>query len=78
VAKKISRLPSKVANENLHFQRHTNFVIKLQCSIFSSATLFLEGSQLNFSSPKKKAGQNNRYDITKTLDLVEQECNIIY
>ena len=42
---------------------------------FSSATLFLEGSQLNFSSPKKicqiKAGQNNKWNITKTLALVQ-------
>lgn len=36
----------------------------------------------NFLLQKKnrqmKAGQNNIYDITKTLDLVEQECDIIY
>jgi hypothetical protein len=59
-----------VDDENLHFQRHKNFLVKLQCSIFSSATLFLEGSQLNFSSPKKfrqmRAGQNNKYDIVHT------------
>jgi len=49
---KFSWLPSKnkVADENLHFQRHTNFPVKLQCSVFklificSSATFFLEGS----------------------------------
>jgi hypothetical protein len=44
-------------------------------SFFSSATLFLVGSAVNLSSPKKicqmKAGQNNKYDITKTLDLVQ-------
>ena len=39
---------SKVAYENLHFQRHTNLLIKLQWSVFSSATSFLEGSQQNF------------------------------
>jgi hypothetical protein len=44
--KKISALPSKnkVADEN-------NLVQKGK---FSSATLFLEGSALNFYSPKKK------------------------
>ena len=52
---KFSWQPSKdkVADENLHFQRHTNLLIKLQCLIFSSATLFLKGSHLNFSSPKQ-------------------------
>ena len=38
-------------------------------SVFSSATLFLEGTELNFN-PKirqRMAGQNNKYDsITKT------------
>ena len=40
----------------------------LQSGKFSSATLFLEGSALNFSSPiffQMRAGQNNKYDITK-------------
>ena len=52
---KFSWLPCKknVADENLHIQRLTKFLVKLQCSIFSSATLFLKGSQLNFSSPKQ-------------------------
>jgi hypothetical protein len=31
--------------------------------------LFLEGSQLNFSS--QKAGQNDKYDITKASGLVQ-------
>ena len=32
---KFSWLPSKnkVADENLHFQRHTNFLVKLQCQV---------------------------------------------
>ena len=49
------QMPSenKVADESLHFQRYTNFLIELQ--------LFLEGSPLNFSYPKKP-GQNNKYD----------------
>ena len=43
------RLPSKnkVADELLYFKRHTHFLVKLQCSVLSSASLFLEGSQLN-------------------------------
>ena len=43
--RKISWLPSK--------NRRTYFLAKLQCSVFSSVTLFLEGSQLNFSSHEK-------------------------
>ena len=50
---------NKVADENLHFQRHTNFLVKLQClilelwsSFFSAATLFLEGIVLNLSYPQ--------------------------
>jgi hypothetical protein len=68
---KLSRLPStnKVANENVHFQIHTNFLLKLQSS---SATLFLEGSRidLNFPSLKNLSNENsrnNKYDITITL-----------
>jgi hypothetical protein len=41
---------------------------------FSSATLSLDDIQVNFSSPKKgqmKAGQNMKYDITKTSGLVQ-------
>ena len=50
---KFSCLPSKnkVADKNLHFQRHTNFLVKLQC--FLSVTLFLKGSEQNFFCPKK-------------------------
>ena len=69
---KFSWLPSwnKLSDVDFHFQRHTNFLVKLQCSVFSSAALFLEGSRLIFFSPKifikcRKAGQNNKYDITK-------------
>ena len=41
---KFSWLPSKdkVADENLYFQRHTNFLVKLQCSAFSSVTLCVQ------------------------------------
>ena len=48
-------LPSKnkVADENLHFQRHNKILVKLQYSVFSSTTLFLEGNQLIFSSPNE-------------------------
>ena len=57
-----------LAEENLHFQGHTNF--SSQISVFSSATLVLEGRQLIFFFTKKirqmKAGQTNKYDNTKT------------
>ena len=51
---KFSWLPckKKVADENLHIQRLTKFLVKLQCSIFSSPFLFLKGGLMNFSSPK--------------------------
>ena len=56
---KFSLLPSKnkVAGKKFHFQRHTNFLVKLQCSVFTSATLFLEGNQqknLSNESESKK------------------------
>ena len=74
---------------NIHFQRHTNFLVKLQCSVLklwtnscSSGTLVLEGSTINFSSPKKnrqmQPGQNNKYDITKTSCLVHVCCSAHY
>jgi hypothetical protein len=45
---------NKVADENLHFQRHTNVLVKLQCLVLELLFIsyFLEGSQLNFSSKK--------------------------
>ena len=57
---KFSALPSKnnVADEKKLFQSGK----------FSSATLFLEGSALNFSSPKKSSKGSRskyKYDITK-------------
>ena len=53
-------LPSKnkVADENVYFQRHTNFLVKLQCSVFSSATFFR--SQLEITSPKKNSSNESR------------------
>ena len=60
----------------IDFQRHTHFLVKLQCLVFSSATLFLGGSQLNFSSAKKncqmKVGEITDMIITKTLSCY---CN---
>ena len=63
----------------MHFQRHINFLIKLQCLFLellsSEKTLFLEAGQLNFSSPPKmKAGQynihlSNRIKILQSPDL---------
>ena len=52
----------------IRFLRLEKKFITKQQSI-SDKTLFLESSQLNFSSPKKirqlKAGQNNKYDTAK-------------
>ena len=59
-----------MADENLHFQKHTKLLVKLQFSVFSSATLFIKEEPAKFFFPKKihqmKAGKNNKYDITKT------------
>ena len=46
---------NKVADENLHFQRRTNFLVKFsfRSSFHQLHILFLEGSQLNFSSEKR-------------------------
>ena len=63
---KFSWLPSKnkVANENLHIQRHTNLLVKLQCSVPSLATFFRrQCAEFLFSKTNRqmKAGQNNKY-----------------
>ena len=82
---KFSWLPSKnkVANENLHIQRQTNLLVKLQCSVPSLA-IFLEGSVLNFYSPKqivkwKQVKITNMYDIknTRTSGLAQGWYTII-
>ena len=46
----------------------------VQDNEFSSATFFLKGSALNFSSKKirqMKAGLNNKYDMPMTSDLTK-------
>jgi hypothetical protein len=74
---KFSSLPCKknVADENLHIERLTKFLVKLQCSIFLSPFLFLKGGLMNFFFSKTislmKAGQNEKHDITKISDLVQ-------
>ena len=64
---KFSALPSK---NNVADQKKL-----VQSGKFSSATLFLEGSALNFSSPKKnlqmKAGQNTNMTLQKTSGFVQ-------
>ena len=58
----------------LKTKRHTDLVVKLKCLVFSSATLFLDGSKLIFLFQKNclmKAGQNNKYDITKIWSLLQ-------
>jgi hypothetical protein len=69
---KFSWLPSKnkVADENLHFQRHTN--ISNQITMFSfficQYVFRRQPAEFFFSQniPQMKAGQNNKYDTTKT------------
>ena len=54
-----------MAHENLHFLGHTHFLVKLQCSVFSSATF--RGQQAGGQQAEIRqmnAGQNNKYDIT--------------
>ena len=56
-------------------ETHKFSVLELWNSFFSSATLFLEDSQLIFLLQKNcqiKKGQNNKYDITKTSGLVQR------
>ena len=70
-----------MADENLHFQRHTNFLIKLQCSVFSSATLFLFRRQCaEFFFFKKirqmKADQNIKYYIIETSGLLQVRVKV--
>ena len=76
---KFSWLPSKnkVAEENFHFQRHTNFLVKtLQSSVFLISHFFRRQPAERFFSNKihqMKAGKNNKYCIKKTLGLCRFE-----
>ena len=70
---KFSWLPSKykVADENLHFQRHIIFPSKYNVQ-------FLEGSQLNYSYRKNLLNESrskNKYDIKKRQ--IYRTCNVI-
>ena len=58
---KFSWLPStnRVADENLHFQRHTNFLFKLQCSVLELWNSFFS-SATDFSSPKNGQIKNGQ------------------
>ena len=56
---------------SLHFQRPNIFLFKLQCSTFSSATLFLEDSQKN---RQMKAGQINV--LKSMVDCTVKGCVI--
>ena len=62
-------LKSQLLMEICTFQRQTNFLVKLQCSVFSSATLFLESSQLNFFFSKKFV---NRKQFTITNMMLQR------
>ena len=70
---KNSALPSK--------NKDADKYLPLWTSLFSSVTLFLEGSMLNFLPLRKnhqmKAGQNNKYNITKTSGLTQVCTNLI-
>ena len=73
--KNFNLLPSKnkVDDENLHFQRRTNFLVKSQFSVFSSDTLFLEGNQLNFYSPKHFV----KWKQVKTTNMILQRPELL-
>ena len=45
---------NKVADENLHFQRHTNFLINLQCSVLFISHFVFRGQPAEFFLLKKK------------------------
>ena len=64
-----------MADENCIFRSSKNLLPNYNVQFFHQPLLFLEGSALNFSSPKtncqKKVGQNNKWNITKTLALVQ-------
>ena len=61
--KKFSWMPSKnkVTDEDLHFQRHKNILVKLKCLVLALLFIsyFLLGSQLIFSSPKKDSSNES-------------------
>ena len=59
---KINWLPSKnkVADENLHFQRHTNFLVKIQCLVLELFFNSYFASKLNVSSPKRISSNESR------------------
>ena len=54
----------------MHFQRHTNFLVKLQFSILFTSHFVFRRQPGKFSLCKKncqmKGGQNNNYDIINT------------
>ena len=66
----LSWLPSKnkVAVESLLFQRQTNFLVKLQCSVFHQP----EGSLMNFSFPKKLV----KWKQVKTTNVILQRLEV--
>ena len=75
-----SWLPSenKVDEENLRFQRHINFLIKLQCLFLFYfffflliKTLFLEAGQLNFSSSKKIDAGNYNIQLSIPVKILQ-------
>ena len=66
---------NKVADENLHIQRHTIFLVKLQCSVLFISHFVLGSAALAFSYSiflsNESTGQNNKFDITKASGLVQ-------
>ena len=65
-----------MADANLHFQRHANFLVKLQCSVFSSAPLFLVGIK---KICQIKVGQNITNMILQTPEVLcrfDQDINV--
>ena len=69
---------NKVDDEKLHFLKHK---FSRQSLMFSFIQFLLEGSQLNFSSPKNsqmRAFQNNKYDITWILQNPFVFCRFVW
>ena len=62
-------------DEKMHFKKLKKLIVKLQCSFFSLATLFFRSQRTKFFFFKKfcqiKAGQKNKWNIEKTLGLVQ-------
>ena len=60
-----------MADENLHFQKRTNFFVKVQCSVLELWNFFLSGGSLIQKIRQMKASKDNKYDVIETSSLVQ-------